>query len=84
MRAHGRTARGREETSVGREGGEPVDLLAAVREEMAAVRRRLIELASPAPMTFRPVDPMPPQRLKQLKARITVASGWGERGLAPS
>jgi hypothetical protein len=61
-----------------------VDLLAEVRREMAAVKRRLVDLASAAPTTFRPSDPMPAQRLRQLKARITVVPGWGERRLAAS
>jgi hypothetical protein len=65
-------------------GTESLDLLAAVRTEMDLVRRRLVELTSAAVPTARPSDPLPAPRLRQLKARITVAAGWGERRLATS
>ena len=60
---------------------DSTDLLAGVRAEMAVVRQRLIDLAEPTPLPFELVDPMPPQRLRQLKGRITVVAGWGERNL---
>ena len=78
-RAHGHSGPKRADATA-----ESIDLLAAVRQEMAVVKRRLAELASPLPLTSRPADPMPPQRLRRLKARITVVAGWGERNLATS